>query len=204
MAAGDILAYGNGWSWIMSNPNDLVSNIGVMLTTAHTLAQTNDWVSDIVADEFVDASYSRGALANVTVTKTNANSWGTTWGASTAYVVGDIVRPVAGNGWLFKCVVAGTSAASEPTWDTTPGQDTADNTVVWSNIGVAVIVIDADNFTFTGLDGGTPDYAHFYQNEPGTDATRPLLYSMELGTAANGSDYTLSFDAQGIYAFGVV
>ena len=42
------------------------------------------------------------------------------WASSTAYVVGDIVRAssLPGTGLVFKCIVAGTSAATEPTWPT--------------------------------------------------------------------------------------
>ena len=42
------------------------------------------------------------------------------WTASTAYVVGDIVRAtmLPGTGLVFKCITAGTSAGTEPTWPT--------------------------------------------------------------------------------------
>jgi lambda family phage minor tail protein L len=42
------------------------------------------------------------------------------WASSTAYVVGDIVRAssLPGTGLVFKCIVAGTSASTEPTWPT--------------------------------------------------------------------------------------
>jgi len=40
----------------------------------------------------------------------------TTWVASTAYVVGDIVHPTVRNGHRYRCVVAGTSGTTEPTW----------------------------------------------------------------------------------------
>lgn len=60
------------------------------------------------------------------------------WAASTAYTVGDIVRPATWNNRLFQCVVAGTSGAAEPTWDTTMGNETVDNTVTWLAVGVGV------------------------------------------------------------------
>jgi lambda family phage minor tail protein L len=42
------------------------------------------------------------------------------WASSTAYSVGNIVRAssLPGTGLVFKCIVAGTSAATEPTWPT--------------------------------------------------------------------------------------
>lgn len=60
------------------------------------------------------------------------------WAASTTYAVGDIVRPTTWNDRLFQCVVGGTSGATQPTWDTTLGNETTDNTVTWLTIGVGV------------------------------------------------------------------
>src|SRR5262245_2529468 len=52
------------------------------------------------------------------------------WTASTAYTVGQIVRqrttPAVNNERCFVCVVAGTSAASEPTWIITRGGATTE------------------------------------------------------------------------------
>lgn len=67
------------------------------------------------------------------------------WVANTAYSLGDIVRPTAANGFLYECVTAGTShATTEPTWGTTLGAATADNTVSWRCIGAHVITTAAD------------------------------------------------------------
>ena len=56
----------------------------------------------------------------------------TAWVASTAYVLGDMVVPTTLDGNVYVCTTAGTSGASEPTWDTTEGNTTADNTAVWT------------------------------------------------------------------------
>lgn len=53
------------------------------------------------------------------------------WAAATAYVVGDIVKPAVRDGNEYVCVVAGTSDAAEPTFITTEGATTTDNTVTW-------------------------------------------------------------------------
>jgi hypothetical protein len=37
-----------------------------------------------------------------------------TWSANTAYAVGDYIVPTVPNGRIYKCVVAGTSSATEP------------------------------------------------------------------------------------------
>ncbi|KKM73893.1 hypothetical protein LCGC14_1405840, partial [marine sediment metagenome] len=57
------------------------------------------------------------------------------WVQNTAYSVGDLAKPTSSNGFVFKCTTAGTSGGSEPTWDTDIQDTTADNTVVWTNVG---------------------------------------------------------------------
>ena len=59
---------------------------------------------------------------------------GTAWVASTSYALGDIVVPTAGleNGFRYECTTAGTSGGSAPTWNTTEGGTTTDNTVTWT------------------------------------------------------------------------
>ena len=63
----------------------------------------------------------------------------TKWAASTAYVVGQIVRSVStdkspGSGNYYQCTVAGTSGASAPTW-TTIATTVSDNGITWQDIG---------------------------------------------------------------------
>lgn len=60
------------------------------------------------------------------------------WEASHAYLVDDIIRPTSSNanGHWYKCTTGGTSGASEPSWNTTPGSTTNDGTVVWTEQGI--------------------------------------------------------------------
>lgn len=59
---------------------------------------------------------------------------------STAYVVGDRVHATNVYGpFIFECVTAGTSAASEPTYGTGLGADTTDGTVVWRCMHVGTV-----------------------------------------------------------------
>ena len=56
----------------------------------------------------------------------------TLWAASTAYTVGQIVkRPGSTNVRVYRCEVAGTSGASEPSWSTTSNSTTTDNGITW-------------------------------------------------------------------------
>jgi len=55
------------------------------------------------------------------------------WAVSTVYATGAKVTSVTGNtGLLFEATTGGTSGSSEPSWDTTPGNTTVDNTVTWT------------------------------------------------------------------------
>ena len=64
------------------------------------------------------------------------------WQASTAYTVratgdaktGSVIKPTTANGRHFKCTTAGTSGATEPTWNTTIGGTTTDGGVTWTAI----------------------------------------------------------------------
>lgn len=54
------------------------------------------------------------------------------WQAGTTYTVNESVIPTVPNGYLYKCIVAGTTSGVEPTtWGTTIDGNTTDNTVTW-------------------------------------------------------------------------
>jgi hypothetical protein len=57
--------------------------------------------------------------------------WPDLWLATTAYVVGDVIHPPTVNGFVYECVTAGTSDATEPGWGTTQDAVFADGTVSW-------------------------------------------------------------------------
>jgi hypothetical protein len=56
-----------------------------------------------------------------------------TWQATTAYVVGNYVRPTVDNNLMYRCTTAGTSGSSQPTWPTTG--TVTDGTAVWTVAG---------------------------------------------------------------------
>ena len=71
------------------------------------------------------------------------------WAASTAYTVGQIIRPtaaVAGKKIAYRCTTAGTSAGSEPTWGLTLGGTTTSNTAVFT-------AINSDTYGWSGAAG---------------------------------------------------
>ncbi len=92
------------------------------------------------------------------------------WVALTAYTVreprdtitGSVVKPSSFNDRHFKSTVAGTSGASEPSWNTTIGGTTVDGTVTWTTIRARTIEVTVnaitDNRVFTIIyTGDAPD-----------------------------------------------
>ena len=53
------------------------------------------------------------------------------WVATTAKVINDLVVPTAENGYYYKCTVAGTTSATQPTWPTIIGNTVVDGGVTW-------------------------------------------------------------------------
>jgi len=109
-----------------------------------------------IADEVLDAALDKIATADELcvcsaqpTTYYEAKDPGA-WQASTAYSLGDVVRPTTRNGYVYECTTAGTSDAAEPTWPTTVGNTVTDGTVVWTcraNYALANVTIDASDFT---------------------------------------------------------
>jgi len=58
------------------------------------------------------------------------------YAVSTAYVLGDIVKPVASatTDYYLVCTTAGTTGGAEPTWSAVNGATTTDNTATWTTV----------------------------------------------------------------------
>lgn len=168
-------------------------------SSSYTLnADTHNYVDDLTNELATGGGYTSGGLAisGASVTYTAANSWGTSRANSTAYAVDDVVRPAAGNGKLYRCITAGTSAGAPPTFDTDLGSTTVDGTVEWENVGSGVVVLDMTGdptwtspTTFTGA-----RYAVLSDRTPATAATQPLLGYMDFVTDRDGGggDFVLA------------
>lgn len=154
-----------------------------MTWTLHTSTYTpdrvaHDYVNDLSNELATSGGYTSGGISAglITRTVTAANSWGVSRANTTAYVVGDVVRPASANGFIYRCVVAGTSAGSPPTFSTVMGQVTADNTVTWETYGIAIVVFTAANnpswatATFTGA-----RYLVLSDRTTGVTSTEPLI-----------------------------
>ncbi len=179
----------------------LSDTVKCMLTTAtYAPALDTHEVKADVTNEITGTGYTAGGttLASKTITYTAANSWGTAWAATTAYAAGDVVRPVTGNGHLFRCTVAGTSGGTEPTWVTTSGRETADGaTVKWAEIGRGITVIDSADPSWSSATF-TARYGVIYNDTP-TD--KPLMALIDFGadTSVTSGTFTIVLSALGIF-----
>jgi hypothetical protein len=85
----------------------------ILVNAASPTFTSSGWgsYSDVTGELTTGGGYTSGGvtLSGKTLTLTDANSWGTSWAANTAYTVGQIVKPVSGNGYVYRCVVSGTS-----------------------------------------------------------------------------------------------
>jgi hypothetical protein len=179
----------------------LSDTIKFMLTTS-TYApnlDTHETKAD-VTNEVVGTGYSAGGvtLSSKTITVTPADSWATARANSTVYAVGDVVRPATPNGHLYKCIVAGTSGGSPPTFPTVAGQTVVDGTATWAEAGRAITQIDAADPSWPSSTI-TARYAVGYK-DTGTPSTSPLLCLGDFGadkSTENGT-FQITFAALGI------
>lgn len=83
--------------------------------------------------------------------------WPDLWIQSTTYIVGNLVYPPTQNGFIYECVSAGDSGATEPSWSTTQDQTFSDGTVTWKtheNYALANSPLAPGDFTVSDGDVG--------------------------------------------------
>lgn len=91
--------------------------------------QFTKWFGSAQANRVLKASSNPG-VDQITLTPTYILP---DWEASTAYSLGDSVRPTTPDGYRYECTQAGTSDGSEPTWPGAGiGSTVSDNTVEWT------------------------------------------------------------------------
>ncbi|MFJ1765064.1 hypothetical protein ACIOD2_32385 [Amycolatopsis sp. NPDC088138] len=162
---------------------------------------THAYVSDLTNELSTASGYTAGGLTltSCTRTYTAANSWATQRANSTAYVVGDVIRPASGNGFLYLCVVAGTSAGTTTTLGTVVGRETTDGTAVFENIGAGITTLSAATATWSSFSAGPFRYGVISDRTPGTAATQPLLGLIDFGSnqTGGGASYNVAFTNNG-------
>src|ERR1035438_7154890 len=103
--------YGNALSRILQKNINLSSDsMKMMLLTGYTPNfTTNSVYSDISANEITGTGYTAGGVAAAGLSLTGptaGNSWGTTWAANTAYSLGEVVKPLVSNTYVYRCSAA--------------------------------------------------------------------------------------------------
>jgi hypothetical protein len=178
---------------------------------------TNTYVPNYDTDQYQSAltnelttggGYTAGGLTltGQVITSTAANSWATTWVGSTAYAAGQLVRPTTGNGFIYVCNTAGTSAApgSEPTWITTLYRENAaiDSSVRWTCIGRGAVTLDFTDPSWTSFTAGPFRYVVVADTTPGTSATNPLICAFAFGSdqTGGGGTFSVTVDVSGALA----
>ena len=182
------------------------------LSAVQSTAQT---AGDVYTGSFAELSTANGYTANgvsigsPAVATTAAAAWATTWAAGTVYAVGTIIRKVSSNGYLYQCVVAGTSHAStEPTWTTVVGREQpSDNGVIWLCIGTAVTVLTSSTISWTSSGAGfSASYAVIYDSTSGSwgsSGTAKVISWLDFGgslTASGGGTFQIMQGTSGLLA----
>jgi hypothetical protein len=177
----------------MNLPSDSVKM--ALLSAVPSLETAVHW-SDVSGND-ISPTGGGVVLTSVTVTETTANSWGDSWAATTAYAVGQVVRPATGNGFLYRCVVAGTSAGSAPTFPTVFGETVIETGgLEWVNCGSSITVLTAGAATFTAASGTiSPLCAVIYDAQTGVAATEPLVALGTFASTPTATTVTVSPDA---------
>lgn len=118
----------------------------------------------------------------------------TAWATGTAKNAGDLIRataPAVGAERVFVCIVAGTThATTQPTWTTTRGAKTTDNTVTWQECtGLSGVNGDLTNTpTWTQIKNTAIVLGQIIQRDNGAS----YQICTTAGTAGNGSEPSFS------------
>lgn len=172
-------------------------------TSSYTPApDTHAYVSDLSNELTTASGYTVGGLtlASCTCAYTAANSWSTTWPTSTAVALDYVVRPTSGNGYLYRCAVAGTTSSSAPTWPTVVGTTVTDGGVTWECVGSGVVVFNATSPSWSTATFGPCRYLVISDRTPATGATQPLIgyFNFVTDKTGAGGAFTYNFNAQGM------
>lgn len=216
--------YGNFYKSALTTPINWSSDAIkiALVTSSYTPALDTDvfWsaasANEVSSSGSYTASTTNGGitLGTKTVTVYNgAASGGTQWnvanpsGTITAGVwatakvvaVGDIVIPITKNGYLFICVVAGTTHAStEPTWTAIQGTTIADNSCTWSCLGQTVTLFGSASPSATTATI-TARYGVIYDTTPGAGGSNPLIALYDFGSnqTSTAGTFTVTVPAYG-------
>ncbi len=92
---------------------------------------------------------------------------------TTAYTIGDLVRPTTANGFVYEAKTSGTTSGSEPaSWPEAEGETVTDGSVVWA--AVTEVRVEEVNVQGTALESGSRYYTNDFFIEDRELAAAPL------------------------------
>ena len=193
------------WDQALSQPINWPSDTIKMSlhTAAPTTTVTGVHYSDLTNEVANGNGYSTGGVTLGTKTHvvTVANSWSQQW-SNKAWTYGDIVRPTAGDLYLFMCSTAGTGNATQPTWPTVVGQTVteASGGVVWTNIGESVTIWSSAAASWAAATFSA-SYGVIYDAQSGTGSTEPLIALLSFGQTLSPVAGTLTVSPDATYGW---
>lgn len=137
---------------------------------------THQHWSDVSGSEVSGSGYTAGgaSVSGASVTVTSASVWSPVWAGFTAYNYGQIIAPNSYTGYVYRCVGAGTSGGSAPSFPTTEGLTVADGSVTWATAGNAVTVATSSIVQWSNLTV-TASYAVLYDAQQSAASVQPLI-----------------------------
>jgi hypothetical protein len=194
--------YGSFLSKALNKEIDIDSDTikAMLVTSSYIYSAAHDYKNDITNEVTGTGYTAAGVTVTCTAPYTAANSWGVSRANSTAYVVGQVVRPATGNGFVYQALTAGTSGGSIPTYPTTIGGTVTDGGVTWLCVGTGVVSVAMSGTAAWASSTITARGIVFYDSTPATDATRPLICFVDLGAdvSSTAAAWTYTPDAAGI------
>ena len=196
-----------------TSTGSLAVTVAVPTGTSYTVEGSNITVTaPIVSADISITGMANTVGANNRLQVINSSALAASdWQAATVYAAGDVVLRTSGvgsentAGLYMRCTSGGTShATTEPTWDTTVGNTTTDNSVTWTTY--AVLYYDADpagtSLTDTYIDGeefvaGETIEIRFAEEDPGVTFK---TYSTSVVATADGFSALVNETADDVYA----
>jgi hypothetical protein len=171
--------------------------MGLLANTYTPSLVSDTFWADVNSNEVTGTGYTAGGvtLTGTSLVLTAANSWSVSRANSTAYAYGQVAIPASPNGFLYRCVAAGTSGGSPPSFPTTVGLTVTDGSVTWATLGDAILILTSDPAQWTTATF-TANYAVLYDAQSGSASTDPLIVLETFAAPATplGQNYEVAPD----------